>query len=95
MLVWILFYFGIFDIYIGIRDICPKTISGYLNKITKGYGIFVVNYFRNGILGPHPTPPKQTSMISPVKTPGRQNANIPDHLAWPNRKYRTSDTMLG
>ena len=48
-------YFGTFDIYIGIRDICPKTISGYLNKITKRYAIFVVNYFRNGILGPHPT----------------------------------------
>ena len=32
-----------------------KKNSGYLNKITKGYGIFVVNYFRNGILGSHPT----------------------------------------
>ena len=70
-------YFGTFDIYIGIRDICPKTISGYLNKISKGYGIFVVNFLGMGYWDP--TPPKQTSMTSPVKTPGRQNANIP----WP------------
>ena len=26
------FYFGIFDIYFGIRDICQKIISGYLRK---------------------------------------------------------------
>ena len=48
-------FFGIFDIYIEIRDICPKTISGYLKKKkkkkkkTKGYRILGVNYFGNGI----------------------------------------------
>ena len=26
------FYFGIFDIYFGIRDICPQIILGYLRK---------------------------------------------------------------
>ena len=81
---WYGLYFGIFDIYIGIRDICPKTISGYLKKIiTKGYGIFVVNYFGNGILGPPspsyppPTPPHPTK-TNLHDIPG-QNANIP----WP------------
>ena len=31
MLAW-MFLGGIFDIYIGIRDICPKLIWGYLKN---------------------------------------------------------------
>ena len=89
MLVWTLFW-DIWHLYWNTGYLSKNNFGIFEKKITKGYGIFVVNYFGNGILGPpspshppqtppHPTPPKQTSMISPVKTPGRQNANIP----WP------------
>ena len=45
-------YFGIFDIYFGIRDICPKISLGYLRKLFRntGYlGSIILGYGLSGI----------------------------------------------
>ena len=98
MLVWILFR-NIWHLYWNTGYLSKNNFGIFEKKTTtKGYGIFGVNYFGNGILGP-PTPPYPTKTnLHDIPSKHKQTDKIqtsPDHLAWPNRKSRTSGTMLG
>ena len=58
------FYFGIFAIALGIRDIGPKIYFGLLERIFQGYRIFEVNYLVIWDIG---YPPKQASKVGPAE----------------------------